>query len=178
VFESPSILPIPNSYWVRSGTLLAGEYPGTREIDNTTDRLRKFIRSGIDTFIDLTQEGEMPSYDSQLQEQAADNHIEVSYTRIPIIDFDIPSIDQMTMILDKVDNSLKAGKKVYVHCWGGVGRTGTAMGCYLIRHGARPQDALNQLSTWWQDVPKRVFHPRTPETDEQIKFILSWKENR
>ncbi|WP_188406321.1 protein-tyrosine phosphatase family protein [Psychroflexus salis] len=24
------------------------------------------------------------------------------------------------------------GKKVYVHCWGGVGKTGTVIGCFLL----------------------------------------------
>lgn len=138
----------------------------------------KFIKSGIDRFIDLTQEGEMPSYKNLLLELAAGNSIEVTYTRLPIIDFDVPSFDQMTRILDEVDSAIEGGKKVYVHCWGGVGRTGTVMGCYLTRHGAQPQMALDQLATWWQEIPKKIFHPRTPETDEQVRFVLNWKENR
>ena len=32
------------------------------------------------------------------------------------------------------------GRKVYVHCWGGVGRTGTVVGCYLVRQGEREAD--------------------------------------
>ena len=175
--ESPFIVPIPNSYWVHSGTLLAGEYPGSRDDESSTDRLTNFIKSGIDTFIDLTQDGELPSYSVLLQEHARGNNIDVTYTRLPIVDFGLPSFKQMTMILDKVDRSLESGKKVYVHCWGGVGRTGTVIGCYLVRHGAKPLDALDQLSAWWQSIPKRIFHPRTPETDEQIQFVLNWKEN-
>jgi hypothetical protein len=178
VSDSPIDQPIPNSYWVRPGALLAGEYPGSREIQSSSDRLTKFIESGIDRFIDLTQEGEMPAYNNLLLELAAGNNIEMTYTRIPIIDFDIPSLDQMTRILDEVDRAIGGGKKVYVHCWGGVGRTGTVMGCYLVRHGAQPQLALDQLAAWWQDVPKKIFHPRTPETEEQIRFVLNWKENR
>jgi protein-tyrosine phosphatase len=35
----------------------------------------------------------------------------------------------MTTILDAIDESMTAGKPVYVHCWGGMGRTGTVIGC-------------------------------------------------
>jgi hypothetical protein len=175
VLDSNPILPIPNSYWVRSGTLLAGEYPGSRESEGSIDRLTSFIRSGIDTFIDLTHEGELPGYAPLLNGLALGKNIDVTHTRIPILDFGLPSIELMNMILEKVDDSLGGGKKVYIHCWGGVGRTGTVVGCYLIRHGAKPQEALDQLSTWWQSVPKSMFHPRTPETDEQIRFVLNWK---
>lgn len=32
-------------------------------------------------------------------------------------------------ILDAIDARLEAGKSVYVHCWGGIGRTDTVAGC-------------------------------------------------
>lgn len=31
--------------------------------------------------------------------------------------------------------ALAAGQTVYVHCYGGIGRTGTVVGCWLVRHG-------------------------------------------
>ena len=31
----------------------------------------------------------------------------------------------MQEILDAVDRALAAGRNVYLHCWGGIGRTGT-----------------------------------------------------
>jgi predicted protein tyrosine phosphatase len=81
----------------------------------------------------------------------------------------------MKKILDTLDQLLKDGRKIYIHCWGGVGRTGTTVGCYLIRHGKTGEEALAQLAVWWQHVPKHSLHPRSPETDEQVKFILDWK---
>ena len=38
----------------------------------------------------------------------------------------------MRIILGALDTALKAGEIVYVHCWGGVGRTGTVVGCHLV----------------------------------------------
>ena len=52
----------------------------------------------------------------------------------------------MVSILDAIDDSVKVGKPVYVHCWGGVGRTGMVIGCWLLRHGlAKSSDVLDML---------------------------------
>jgi protein-tyrosine phosphatase len=80
----------------------------------------------------------------------------------------------MESILDMIDDCLKAGRKVYLHCWGGIGRTGTTVGCYLVRHGMSGDEALNQLSEWWRSVPKSRVHSQSPETYEQVEFIRKW----
>ena len=48
----------------------------------------------------------------------------------------------MTRILDDVDAALADGGAVYVHCWGGIGRTGTVVGCWLVRHGLDDGDPI------------------------------------
>ncbi len=54
--------PLPNSYWVIPGRLLAGEYPlGADEVDART-RLARLGDAGVDYFIDLTEEYEQPGY--------------------------------------------------------------------------------------------------------------------
>jgi len=80
----------------------------------------------------------------------------------------------MKTILDKLDESLRTGRKVYLHCWGGIGRTGTTVGCYLVRRGMSGAEALSQLDAWWRGVPKSHLHPHSPETLEQAAFIRGW----
>ena len=53
-----------------------------------------------------------------------------------------PSPATMTRILDRIDELLAAGEVVYVHCLAGIGRTGTVVGCWLVRHGTSGDDAL------------------------------------
>jgi len=167
--------PIPESYWVRPGQFLAGEYPGSWDPERTRRRLDSFLEAGFNCFIDLTCEGELFPYAPVLAEQAAYYSLSAAHRRMPIGDFTTPTVIQMRAILDAIDNSLEDGHKLYLHCWGGVGRTGAAVGCYLVRHGKTGDDALAQLAEWWRGVPKRALHPRSPETDEQVQFIRDWK---
>jgi predicted protein tyrosine phosphatase len=100
--------------------------------------------------------------------------VHAQYYRFPIGDFGLPSPAQMKAILDQIDESLGAGRRIYLHCWGGIGRTGTTVGCYLVRHGLDGEQALRQLAEWWQAVPKSRIHPFSPETREQVNFVLAW----
>jgi protein-tyrosine phosphatase len=76
----------------------------------------------------------------------------------------------MQSILDTIDLELQAGHGVYVHCWGGIGRTGTVIGCWLKRHGRA------DLPELWKTCPKSRTYPDSPQTDEQRRFIADWNE--
>jgi protein-tyrosine phosphatase len=83
----------------------------------------------------------------------------------------------MRSILDTIDAALQSGRKIYLHCWGGIGRTGTTVGCYLVRRGMNGEEALSQLAEWWRTVPKSRIHQRSPETYEQAHFIREWAKH-
>jgi hypothetical protein len=170
------VRPLPESYWVLSGRFLAGEYPARSGEALARQRLDALLGAQIDTFVDLTRPGELPPYLSLLQEQARVHERQVNYRRFPILDLGLPARSEMIATLDSLDDALSNDHKIYLHCWGGIGRTGTTVGCYLVRHGKTGQQALDQIAGWWQDVPKRLFYPRSPQTDAQVQFILDWKE--
>lgn len=168
--------PISESYWVLPDQFLAGEYPGNYDQKNAQWRIESFLKAGINTFLDLTHPHELVPYEPILEEQARLYGLDLSYTRISIQDRSVPSFQTMKNILDVLDNAINAGRKVYVHCWGGIGRTGTTVGCYLIRHGMSGEQALAQIAEWWKFMPKRIYFPRAPETDMQVEFIRNWRE--
>jgi rhodanese/phosphatase family protein len=174
VINKAETRPIPESYWVEPGRLLAGEYPGQFNGESTRKRIDALLEAGFDTFIDLTRPGEILPYTQALFDEAKAYGIEVKHDRFPIRDFGLPTPEQMNSILDRIDESLQAGHKIYLHCWGGIGRTGTTVGCYLVRRGKTGKEALNQLTQWWIKVPKSHYHPQSPETQEQADFILNW----
>jgi hypothetical protein len=169
--------PLPESYWVIPGQFLAGEYPGQYQEELTRKRLDALIEAGFDVFIDLTQPHENVPYAGVLRDEARIFEANVSRHAFPIEDFGLPAPGHMNSILDAIDDGLQAGRKIYLHCWGGIGRTGTTVGCFLVRHGRTGPEALEQLAAWWRGVPKSRYHPYSPETAQQRDFILRWAQH-
>ncbi len=172
-----SDLPIAECYWVVPDRLLAGERPSHDDEELSRARLSAFLEAGVTDFIDLTDPREFPPYEPLLQELAAQRGMKVRYARLTIGDYGLPSRERMQEILDEIDAALNKNRKVYVHCWGGVGRTGTVVGCFLVRRGETPKNALAQVNQLFRSRPTSAFHPRSPETDEQAQFVLEWRES-
>lgn len=169
--------PISESYWVEPGRFLAGEYPGQYTTESTRQRIDALLEAGFDTFIDLTRPNETIPYYRILLEESKIYEVNVNRHNFPIGDFGLPTPEAMTSILNTIDEALQNGRKVYLHCWGGIGRTGTTVGCYLVRRGRSGKEALKQLADWWRTVPKSQIHQRSPETYEQAQFILNWEQH-
>ncbi|MBX3010909.1 MAG: dual specificity protein phosphatase family protein [Caldilineaceae bacterium] len=170
--------PFPNCYWVKPGRLLAGEYPGARTQLEAQEKLALLLKLGITYYLDLTDPADgLEPYRHLLPTAYPGYARPVIYLRMAICDLSVPTPLQMTQILDEIDIALRIGHNVYVHCWGGVGRTGTVVGCHFVRHGMGGDEALNEVARLWQDVAKRDRHPHSPETPEQIEMVRSWRED-
>jgi hypothetical protein len=168
--------PIPDAYWVVPGHLLAGEYPGAKDAAAARRKLRLFLDAGFTFFLDLTVEGELAPYAPALLEEAAARHMAVEHCRMPIPDLSTPQPAEVIRILDTVDAAIAASRRVYVHCWGGIGRTGTIVGCYLVRHGLTGDQALAEIARRRQGTPdeSRV----APETHDQRERVRNWPQGR
>ena len=164
--------PIINSYCA-ADRLYAGEYPGDKSADKAKEKLAAFCSFGITHFIDLTEEGELEPYAHLLPEG-------VVHRRFPIVDVSVPEnhddVAALLVYIDKVLSSSEASK-VYVHCWGGVGRTGTIIGCYYVYKGCDFVSALVRLRESFKQCPKSERR-KTPETLEQEKFIADYARIR
>jgi len=171
-----SNLPNKNTYYVIPDLFLAGEYPGASTINETRDRIKEYLACGVNFYIDLTEERELMPYEDLLRLEAEKMKLPVEYYRMSIRDLSVPDKELMTEILDTIDNAISKNKKAYVHCWGGVGRTGTVVGCHLVRNGKTGEKALEQIAIWWQEVEKIYWHPTSPQTKEQRDYIRCWNE--
>ncbi|EMI40837.1 Dual specificity protein phosphatase [Rhodopirellula sp. SWK7] len=169
------------------GVLLAGAYPGRADPADHRQRTRSLFDAGMRTFINLQVENETNNsgvpfvrYDDELRRLADARGDQIACLRFPIPDGGTTSLDRMRSILDAIDLSLAAGRPVYVHCFGGMGRTGATICCWLLRHGlATPGNVLDLLTQLRRaDVERASW--KVPENGSQEAFVLSWieKQNR
>ena len=139
--------PFPRSYWVVAGRLAAGAYPDAPPGE-----------TGVDVVVDLT------AADEGLARYDEDGVRRLSF---PVRDFSVPGEDELVATLDAIDAELTAGRVVYLHCRGGLGRTGTVVGCWLARHGTTGEAALER-------VAELSGSDSSPETDEQRALVRRW----
>lgn len=156
--------PLPGTYWVRHGQLIAGPYPGGWTHNLAQERIDALCDAGVSFFLDLTQPGELNGYARHLPDG-------VTHERMGIVDMEIPTIAQMCATLDRIDNQLAQGRTVYVHCWGGIGRTGTVIGCWLVRHGLAGDAALREI------VRLREGRTNSPQTEDQFDLVRRWSND-
>lgn len=161
-------LPVPNSYWALPAQLLAGEHPSGPTVEATRARLVRLIEAGVNCFIDLTQPGETPAYETALP-------LAVDYLRRPIPDHGVPAERvHMREILDHLRSAMSAGKIIYLHCRAGIGRTNLVVGCLLAERGLSGPEALVELNRLWKQSARAVHWCAVPETPEQTEYVRNW----
>jgi len=166
------------------GKFLAGYYPGSRDSVTAQTKLKNLLEHGIRHFINLMERDEdnfqgekFVAYGDQLQTMANEMNIPIELAQMPIRDMNIPLVADMISILDEIDRAMEHNPAVYLHCWGGRGRTGTVVGCYLARHGmAAGEAALDLLGELRQNDP--LSHLPSPETKIQAEFVRTWPKGK
>ena len=171
--------PNANTYWVIPHKLLAGEYPGDKDPGKAREKINRFFEVGVRHFVDLTELGELIPYETILSEESRAANITATYQRFQIRDISVPSdAEHLAEILLAIDRRIRQGGIVYVHCRGGVGRTGLVVACWLQEHGRTPDSALGELGAKWRTVKKSSGQPQSPETPEQVDWVKTWPQRR
>ncbi len=169
---------IPQHYPVEAESLYGGEYPGAMVPEEARKRVTHLVRSGVRTFIDLTAPADgMVCYEDLLAELSAETGLELRRISVPIPDMGVPeSREHMQTVIDAIRNSMQEAPAVYVHCWGGIGRTGTAVGCWLRECGIEAEAALEHVQhLYTSHMPKSNHIPESPQTRAQRDFVRNWK---
>lgn len=125
-----------HAWWVTPG-VLAGEYPGHPDPGRARQKIDLLVDAGIRTFVDLTTPADgLARYSDLVKEVAAARGLDLRHERHGIPDLGVVSDPDYDEILRLIAEAERRGG-VYVHCWGGVGRTGTVVGCLLLDRAVR-----------------------------------------
>ena len=91
------------------------------------------------------------------------------YRMIDWPDFGLPSdeTEVFTAIVD-LDQRARTGQLVEIACYGGVGRTGTVLGCLAVLAGVAPSDAVGWV--------RGHYHPSAVETWEQEQLVARFAQ--
>lgn len=159
-------------YEVVPGRFLAGEYPASWAPDLAMRRLAGLASRGVRVFIDLTApEDHLEPYEDLLEDHGAVRH------SFPIPDLGVPRDEElMRGVMRTIADSLAEGRACYLHCWGGIGRTGTAVGCYLRETGLGGEESLAMVQRLYaSNMPKAARHPYSPQTRAQCDYVRDWR---
>ena len=88
----------------------------------------------------------------------------IEYHHIPIADFSPPTMQQLLEFKGIYE---AASSPIAVHCFAGMGRTGTFLAVALVLEGYSPESAINQV---------RHKRPGSIENDEQEESIFEFYE--
>ena len=170
-----------NHYQVQEG-LFAGEYPGHPSPNVAETRLRQLVDRAIVTFIDLTTMADanlgLQPYESHLAALDETGTLGLKRYSFEIPDMGIPAGPEvMRGVLELIRSEIAVGRACYVHCWGGIGRTGTAVACWLREQGMDAETALAQVQRLYEthmDERKRARYPRSPQQPVQLGYVRQW----
>jgi len=173
--------PIVNSYWA-TPQLLACEYPYSPHVPKS--KLDNLLTAGIRTFIDLTEPNELIPYSTGLKQRAEmlglpPSEVDaIEYHRFAIPDRCTPAshrlVSEVCAVLEDCESR---GRKAAIHCRGGVGRTGTIVGCWLVQSGLAKNgmEALAFIEKEWRQVEKSRRFPKSPETGGQEEYVRAFR---
>ena len=170
-----------HAWWAEPGKILAGEYPwgvwhGDEAAEEHRVKLDLLADAGIETIIDLTSEGERISYAERWREIGEERKRPLRRSHYPIADGEVLDPEEFAAIIAELERELAAERKVYIHCWGGRGRTGTLVGIFYVSKGRTADEALALIAEARRGTKKE--NQPSPETECQIDAIREAERRR
>lgn len=85
----------------------------------------------------------------------------------PIVDYGVPSREQVVEIIEWVKMKIKSKENVLIHCVGGLGRSGTIMAVYAkVYLGKTGEEAIQFV--------RSIRGNEAVETEGQQNFVINW----
>lgn len=96
---------------------------------------------------------------------------DLHFVSFPIPDRGVPSSGvKFANLVAALEQRLRSGESVAVHCRAGIGRSGLLGACVLCAFGVDPDSAFGMLS--------RARGVAVPDTDAQVAWVREFARNR
>jgi len=195
--------PTPESNWVIPGVLMAGAFPATVDDGETFKLLTSILKLGVTKFVCLQLEYNpvVPEYiwrnNSKVLrpyfndvQQIVENKEKyealrdipnivtadrLSFEHCPIKDCSVTDDSIVLELAKKLVHAIRNGDVIYLHCWGGHGRTGTVV-CIMLHlmYGMNDIEAMTYCQTVHdlREYNVNVGSPQTQVQRNQVTRII------
>lgn len=111
--------------------------------------------------------------DISLEEERIDAPFGVEfYLWIPVKNHMPPAPDQLEFGVSTLEELVKMGKKIYVHCKNGHGRAPTMMAAYLIKRGKSVEEAVDFIK-----ARRPTIHLEKVQKEALIEFSKNFSKS-
>lgn len=195
LYENKSKPKSRSANWIIPGYIMCGVYPYMDGVNFHTkeegdNNINKIKEDGITSFICLQDE---IKNDGTCNHHYFPNFLyypkyrkDINYYHCPIVDGNMTSIDNLIYIVNLVLSDLYDGKKFYIHCAAGAGRTGMVVSCILktIFYEYSMQNIMRKVQSLYDsreihDYRTKVYNykVRSPNTDTQIQTCYEYERH-
>jgi protein-tyrosine phosphatase len=161
----------PVLYWVLNGPeqrLAIMARP--RGEDWLEDELQALWAGEFGTIVSLLTDAEMQDV-GLAREPAVCASLGIGFVAFPIADRGTPgSIDELRHLVHEIQERLRAGQPVAIHCRAGIGRSALVAACVLIEAGMESDEALGHIAAA-RGVP-------VPDTEQQRSWVEDYARAR
>jgi len=194
------------SNWLIPGHLMCGHYPGAcpsrqNSDEEITKNLALIRDAGVCTFVCL--QDELPPQDADWPDDGIEKKSErapwakgnfknyrkfmpmtyenpATYVHYKLPDLSVAkTLNDLDEIVSYLVERIKNGNKIYIHCWGGRGRTGLISTCILgaLYNEIDAEEALDRVQTAYslREPWRKSLSPETEEQRSQVRDWFSYK---
>lgn len=108
--------------------IIKDKLAGSSIIRNENE-IKELKEKGITSIVCLVEEHELTFKNIKEYEESL-NKYGIELKHYPIKDFSAPTLEYLVKIIKYLKDKIKENKRVLVHCYGGLGRTGTILAAF------------------------------------------------